>query len=706
MEHSSTLTGFPSVRHGVLFRNPQPHVRSIHAYFPSVVAFDRMNLGATVVLGEAFEAPNLHVVYFESSDGGETWNRKSTLTNPATDLSSSTVGRLSLLPDGCLVAIVTRHHRSANDEGLTDGATIGMKPMQIELYRSLDRGANWQGPELISPPFAHTAFEMCSGLTVLGDGSYAWPTSTWPISGQAITPDKFRTGAMVSHDQGKTWPDWMPAFRNDQNIYWESKLLQLDDQRLLAVAWAHDLEKGIDYPNHYAIGTADGESWGAPQSTDILGQTLSSVPLPDGKILSVYRRMDEPGLWATLSSLKNDRWENHEHHLLWRGAVSTKGADNIRDEFASLKFGAPAILRLLDESIYIAFWAVVDGVSQISTITLRPSTVNCTNGNGRTLDARFAETSAQHQAEGTPTTVSEARAEPSTSWKSVLELNSQCARTAGSETALRNAIQRGADLRIYTGFRHNEHLDTDSPNGELIDEVSDFRTTYLIEDRWAGGIMTLRMPIDPPQGFGPRPSMSFFLYNENGQQAIARPYFDGAAPNGEPGASELADYSRMPKYREFSRWDDHTNAPSSNFCYAFERFRFFTKSTWREAYAHEADGTPRTGSFDTLVRAFNEGCEIKVGVENLCEDLGSRPHTVFVPCGPGYSHTESRVFSCGSQPVVRVAPNVPLIYESRNWDFGWLFLRTDGFVEYWRCDPYKLTFSKIQKQLAIRWFVR
>ena len=33
---------------------------------------------------------------------------------------------------------------------------------------------------------------------------------------------------------------------------------------------------------------------------------------------------------------------------------------------------------------------------------------------------------------------------------------------SGSEAELAAAIRRGADLRIYTEFRHNEHIDTAS----------------------------------------------------------------------------------------------------------------------------------------------------------------------------------------------------------------------------------------------------
>src|SRR4051812_702256 len=114
---------------------------------------------------------------------------------------------------------------------------------------------------------------------------------------------------------------------------------------------------------------------------------------------------------------------------------------------------------------------------------------------------------------------------------------------AGSPAALADAIRRAADLRIATEFRHNEHIDTSSGSRELIREVAEFRVTYLIEDRWSAGIMTLRQPVDLPDGFGPRPSMSFFLYNQDGQQAIARPFLDRQPATGARGPSPLDDHS-------------------------------------------------------------------------------------------------------------------------------------------------------------------
>ncbi len=306
-------------------------------------------------------------------------------------------------------------------------------------------------------------------------------------------------------------------------------------------------------------------------------------------------------------------------------------------------------------------------------------------------------------------------------WESVLELASDRRVTAGSREKLRDAVRGGADLRIYTEFRYNEHIDTSSDNPELVTEVSDFRVTYLIERHcWAAGIMSQRMPIEPPNGFGPRPSMSFFMYNEDGQQAIARPLLDGQSPLESPqlGPSPKEDFSDMPKYHQLDCCDADSNAPSSNFVYDFEVYRFWVRNDWQEVFAHAADGRTLSGSLDALIEAFSAGREIKVAIGGLCDDLSERSdttgdglrgaigHEVFIQTGPGYYCTQRKLFTAGTQPVVRVLPAIPMRYTSGGWDFGWLMPRSDGFLALWLCDPYTLKFRKVEKHCPMRWFVR
>lgn len=290
----------------------------------------------------------------------------------------------------------------------------------------------------------------------------------------------------------------------------------------------------------------------------------------------------------------------------------------------------------------------------------------------------------------------------------VLTLNSDRSVRSGSATALADAIRRGADLRIGTSFRHNEHIDTSSDINELIEEVAEFRQTLLLEDRWSAGIMTLRVPVELPSGFGPRPSMSFFVYNEDGTQAIARPFLDGQPATGAPGPSPLDELADMPKYHQFDAWDGATNAPSHNFVYDFDSFRYLVNDRWREVLSHDADGRALSGSVEALAEAFVLGQPVKVAIRGLCNDLADGPapdHEVFVHGGSCYYYTEQRLFITGTHPGVRLTPHVPMRHGSGGWDFGWFVARSDGHLARWLVDPYTLAFRRSSARHAMRWFV-
>lgn len=272
-------------------------------------------------------------------------------------------------------------------------------------------------------------------------------------------------------------------------------------------------------------------------------------------------------------------------------------------------------------------------------------------------------------------------------------------------------MARGADLRILSGFYHNEHVDTTSPEHELVEESMDMRVTYVIDDRWCAGVQSLRQPVELPDRFGPRPSLSLFLYNENGLQAIARPYLDGPPATGVQDSHPPHQYPEMPKYVEFERYDDGTNAPSSNFIYYFESLRYLVWDGWTEAYHHLADGTVVSGSAEAMHDALRRGCEFKVGIKNICDDLtnsGSEalPHWVFVNAGACYFYTEKKYMVTGTFPLPRIRPNVPLVYQSNGWDYGWLILRSDGHVAELIYDPYTLQPRRSTRRCEIRWFYR
>ena len=297
-------------------------------------------------------------------------------------------------------------------------------------------------------------------------------------------------------------------------------------------------------------------------------------------------------------------------------------------------------------------------------------------------------------------------------WRRVLTLDERMQPIAGSVVELRAAIARGADLRIYSEFRHNEHIDVDSAADDLVQETMDMRATYLIDGRWAAGIITLRQPVALPDQFGPRPSLSLFLYNEDGSQAIARPHLDGPPAVAPHGPSPPVDHSAMPRYVEHDCWDDATNAPSSNFTYAFDTLRYFVREDWRLVLHHANNGDVIAGSYAELADEFARGVEWKIGVTGLCDDLAfgrneaALPHEVFIQAGSCYLYTRRRQLIAASHPVVRVRPAIPLRYQSDAWDYSWLIARTDGHVARLTYDPYTLAPTRHTARCEIKWFCR
>ena len=115
--------------------------------------------------------------------------------------------------------------------------------------------------------------------------------------------------------------------------------------------------------------------------------------------------------------------------------------------------------------------------------------------------------------------------------------------------------------------------------------------------------------------------MSFFLYNQNGHQAIARPFLDERSAAGKPSPSPIKDWPEMSKYHELESFDADTNAPSSNFIYDFEYFRFMVRPIWREVLSHDADGNVTDGDVNELADTFARGAEVGERERLVANDL-------------------------------------------------------------------------------------
>ncbi|MDZ4697756.1 MAG: sialidase family protein [Deltaproteobacteria bacterium] len=356
------------LRTGVLFRNPSTHVRSVHAYFPSVVQMPDDRLIVAYTLGEAFESVNLRVHLSESNDLGETWQPLGSPAPLPVNALTSESGRLTVLNDGELLLLLVRHDRSAHpDMGLAEPVNFGFAPMKFCIARSSDQGRTWTTPTNIAPPLDGPAFEMCSPITLLATRRWLLPTSTWRGWDGALHNGN-QMCAFISKDAGATWPRCVTVMRDPKDCvrYWESKIHRRPDRSLLAVAWAHDESTGADLANQFSLSFDEGETWSAPASTGLQGQTLTSTVLPDGSVLSAYRRLDRQGLWLNLARIDADRWVNLAEQPLWgHESIVTDTTGTLARRFQTLKFGAPSVTRLGNGQVFVAFWCYEDNVSII-----------------------------------------------------------------------------------------------------------------------------------------------------------------------------------------------------------------------------------------------------------------------------------------------------------------------------------------------------
>ncbi len=289
--------------------------------------------------------------------------------------------------------------------------------------------------------------------------------------------------------------------------------------------------------------------------------------------------------------------------------------------------------------------------------------------------------------------------------KCALELDINRNIISGSTKVLNERIAEGADLRISTGFIHNEHIDPSSNDNQLIVETSTFAETVLIDGKWSAYFMTLRQPVGLPTGFGPSNALSMFLYNQDGRQAVARLILD--KDENEAASGDVKDELPIKKMHVENVFDEGTPGISKNFIYDFESFRYLTNECYEEVYANDGKGACTGGSVRALEEAYAEGRAIKVAVTGISSVLwGETGHTdeIFIHCSSSYYYTKDRLMITNSQPFISVPADIPLSYKSKSYRYCWMVVRSDGRVEIRAFNPFAGTWQTQVTSLPIRWF--
>jgi sialidase-1 len=356
---------------GLIYRNPRPEVRAVNAWHPSLVELSNGRLLCSFDLGQAPESNDYNTYLSWSTDNAATWSEPQPLVTTTTKGRPCTYTlRAGLLRDGTLTAFGARHFRDHPGAGLINHPSLGFTEMELVLSRSVDDGQGWSPVETIAPPLEGPAFEVCHRVVELQDGRWLAPTSTWP-GWEGDVPNGMKAIALVSHDRGRSWPEWLTVFDgwDDGVANWEQSIAELPDGRLMALTWRFELSSGRTLPTAFSI-SDDGRRFQPLKPTGLFGQTAKVAVLDDGRLIAVYRRDGTGGMWACLAALDGEQWVIEQDICVWAG--SSEGTSRERsagENLSALKCGYPSIVAGRGSAL-VAFWCCEDCVWVIRWVRL------------------------------------------------------------------------------------------------------------------------------------------------------------------------------------------------------------------------------------------------------------------------------------------------------------------------------------------------
>ena len=362
---------------GLVYRNPEPRLRDINAWHPTLVVEGDTGLICTFDLGPGPGTHDYRTYISRSRDLGDSWDDPVPLfpdeliQDP--ERHSVHTARPRLMSNGEMVVTIGRWYPYDPEEGIVNTANLGYAPMDLLFARSSDAGRSWDGVERVDPPLVGPGFEVAHQVVELQDGRWLWPMATWK-GWDGAAPNGMKAIALVSSDRGRTWPSYLDIMDDYANgiIHWEQSVVELPDGRLLAVSWAFDEKMGTTKAINYAV-SEDARTFSSPPlSTGLDGETAKLLTLPDGRILCVYRGIDSPGLCATLVSLDGDHWKHGPFSVLWQRNSANRmlGRKAVGDELSELKLGSPNLILLPTGEVMVAFWCFEEEVYNIRWVRL------------------------------------------------------------------------------------------------------------------------------------------------------------------------------------------------------------------------------------------------------------------------------------------------------------------------------------------------
>ena len=231
--------------------------------------YDATGLRFAGVKGADEKTDGVYIV--RSSDGGKTWTKpqRSESTHAIQQKGNGMIspyGKIVLLPDH--TALMSVYYQFPGPRGAEE-----------YVFRSRDNGKTWGDPSLVAKHFNET------GLLVLPDGKVLAALRS-QIGGHL--------SIAISSDQGHTWTAPLQVTRDKEH---PGDLIRLKNGNILLTYGERNKPYGVEA----IISRDNGKTWDTASKIVLVKDAVStdcgypsSIQLPNGKIVTVYYRVDNP----------------------------------------------------------------------------------------------------------------------------------------------------------------------------------------------------------------------------------------------------------------------------------------------------------------------------------------------------------------------------------------------------------------------------
>ena len=322
--------------------------------FPGVCVKKDGTLAMLVVGGTGFESADQRNVIYTCGADGLSWQMRGAMDEIISGGHLfSACAKPTALPDGTVIALGYGYERDEPELSISGYCEKYGRFPKVRNYVqfSKDGGVTYDAPVFIE--HAYDGIEFSGPALLLPDGRLL---AFGPPFG--IKPGEQQVGlCFESTDGGQTWREKSTFHRGGDVTCWECRGTLLPDGRIAVVSWAFDLKANKHLTNRIALSSDGGATW-TSIDTGLPGQASNLLPL-DGDTLGLVqarREGDKPGVYLTALKVGANTLNSLDTIELYDAVGGANAKGNITEQFYNLKFGQPALHRLADGNLLLAFW--------------------------------------------------------------------------------------------------------------------------------------------------------------------------------------------------------------------------------------------------------------------------------------------------------------------------------------------------------------